>query len=483
MLRLGGVGLMAPLLLAAMDWPPTAAQWAAAFAVPAMTLAAVSLHVRSSGLRESCPLSGERLIWITALAAIAGQILLLRLVPQIADGSTGPLLAGPAIAQALLLASLLGVGMAATGVTATLMMGLAAGVMTAPQAGAAWVAAFAAVHLAAALKRRSDLMRAIGGVCGLMLLASASERILARQPMPGWQPWGELALWALVSGIGAVAIFWLGVALLERLSGAVSDWTLLEISNSDHPLLQKLAMQAPGTYAHSIMVANLAESAARAIGANPVLVRAMAMFHDIGKMERPYCFVENQAPGDNIHDTLAPETSAGLIIDHVVQGSAMARKAGLPQPVIDAVEQHHGTSLIHFFFHRARALDPSSDEAAFRYPGPRPRSREAAILHLADQAEAACRTLRDPEDAPDLIRALVQRSLDDGQLREAPLTLADLHQISQAMGRSLLAARHHRVEYPSLEPSGHAGHLDQAGLRSPNEADAHPERRDDRPGR
>jgi putative nucleotidyltransferase with HDIG domain len=471
-MRLLSIGLMAPLLLAAAPWPPDWSDWAAALMLPVVAAFAIWAHLRRADNGGLCPAAAERLVWLTSLLSIGGQVLLLRLVPEVAMGTAGPLLAAPPMAQALLLASLLGPGTAVTGMTMSLMLGLASGAVGAPMAGAAWLAAFAGAHLAATLKKRSDLVRALALVCAVLVLAAASQRAIVGPALPSLSAWGEFALWGLVAGIGSVAIYWLGVTVLERLSGAVSDWTLLELSNSDHPLLHRLAMQAPGTYAHSVMVANLSEGAARAIGANPTLCRAMAMFHDIGKMERPYCFVENQSPGDNIHDTLAPHSSAKLVIEHVSHGAEMGRKAGLPKIILDGIQQHHGTSVIQYFYHRARTADRSAREEDFRYPGPKPQSREAAILHLADQVEAACRTLRDPEDTPEFIQTLIRRSLEDGQLSESPLTLKDLSEIGHAMSRSLLAARHHRVEYPSLKKDDAAGSLDSARLWPSIEADA-----------
>jgi len=258
--------------------------------------------------------------------------------------------------------------------------------------------------------------------------------------------------WAGLAAVVGLSIFWFGVALFERVYGIVSDWTLLELCSPENPLMRDLNLQAPGTYAHSVGVGNLAENAARQIGANAVLCRTMAYYHDIGKLSRPSYFVENQV-GENVHDELAPSLSAKVISAHVKDGVEMGKKAGLPKTIIDGIEQHHGTSLITYFYHRALEDGADGDdlEERFRYAGPKPQSREAAILHLADMVEAASRSIRGKDKLEMAIRGLIDATRADGQLDECDLTFRDLQTVADSFVHSLGALRHERVSYPGQE--------------------------------
>jgi putative nucleotidyltransferase with HDIG domain len=243
---------------------------------------------------------------------------------------------------------------------------------------------------------------------------------------------------------------------VERLFDVQTDISLLELSDVQHPLLQELVRRAPGTYNHSINVASIAETAADAIGANGLLVRVGAYFHDVGKMLKPSYFVENQGPEGNKHESLQPAMSTLVIIAHVKDGADLARQHHLPQPIIDFIEQHHGTTLVEFFYRReAQRLkeDPDAgdlDETTFRYPGPKPQTKEAGVLMLADVVESASRALVDPTPAriESLVHDLAMKRLLDGQFDECGLTLSELRIIEDSLVKSVTAVYHGRVKYP-----------------------------------
>jgi len=243
---------------------------------------------------------------------------------------------------------------------------------------------------------------------------------------------------------------------IERVFDVQTDISLLELGDVQHPLLQELVRRAPGTYNHSINVASIAETASESIGANGLLVRVGAYFHDIGKMLKPSYFVENQGPEGNRHESLQPAMSTLVIIAHVKDGADLARQHRLPQPIIDFIEQHHGTTLVEFFYRReAQRLkeDPDAgelDETTFRYPGPKPQTKEAGVLMLADVVESASRALVDPTPAriESLVHDLAMKRLLDGQFDECGLTLSELHTIEDSLVKSLTAVYHGRVKYP-----------------------------------
>jgi hypothetical protein len=261
----------------------------------------------------------------------------------------------------------------------------------------------------------------------------------------------------LVNG-AIVAVLATGLLpLLEHSFGRTTDFTLLELSNLNEPMLRHLLLAAPGTYHHSVMVGTLAEAAAEAIGANALLCRVGAYYHDIGKTRHPAYFIENHAEALTRHGKLAPSLSRAIVMSHVKEGMEMAWDYGLPEVLVDLIPQHHGTRLVHYFFQRAKeAADPelqAVQEEDYRYPGPKPQTREAAILMLADAVEAAARTLTDP--APARIQGAVQKLINgifvDGQLDECDLTLRDLHIIANSFVRILAGIFHHRVDYPGIQ--------------------------------
>lgn len=260
--------------------------------------------------------------------------------------------------------------------------------------------------------------------------------------------WGSLAGF-LLTGL---------LPLVERCFNIVTDISLLELADGSHPLLQELVQRAPGTYTHSITVATLAEGAADAIDANPLLVRVGAYFHDIGKMLKPHYFIENQT-GENRHSELEPALSTLVIIGHVKDGCALAQQYGLPKPIIDFIAQHHGTTLVEYFYREALKMQEaigsaSADlESVFRYPGPKPQTREHGILMLADAVESASRTLANPTPGSvnKLVHDLLMKRLLDGQFEESGLTLTELHTIEESLSKSLIALFHHRIKYPEGE--------------------------------
>ena len=246
---------------------------------------------------------------------------------------------------------------------------------------------------------------------------------------------------------------------IERLFDVQTDISLLELGDAAHPLLQELARRAPGTYNHSINVASLAEAAAESIGANGLLVRVGAYFHDIGKMFKPGYFIENQGREANRHESLLPAMSTLVIIAHVKDGADLARQNRLPQRIIDFIEQHHGTTLVEYFYRQAAKqseTDPdkeSVEEASYRYPGPRPQTREAGVLMLADAVESASRTLVDPTPAriESLVEDIAMKKLLDGQFDDCGITLLELGCIRDSLVKSLTAVYHARVKYPDQQ--------------------------------
>jgi hypothetical protein len=262
---------------------------------------------------------------------------------------------------------------------------------------------------------------------------------------------GGILVGVLVSGI---------LPLLESLFKVVTDISLLEYSDLNRPLLKSLMVSAPGTYHHSIIIGSLAEAAAESVGVNPLLTRVSAYYHDIGKMKKPEYFIENQAKGENRHDRLTPSMSSLIIASHVKDGVELAREHKLPPQIADVIRQHHGTALMTYFYNKARDSEEITSpvrEEEYRYPGPKPQSREAAIVMLADAVEAASRVLENPtpQRIAALVEKIVNRIFEDGQLNECDLTLRDLTEITTSFNKLLSGIYHYRIDYPGLGiPSG-----------------------------
>ena len=248
-----------------------------------------------------------------------------------------------------------------------------------------------------------------------------------------------------------------GLAPLLEPLGYTTNVRLLEMANLNHPLLREMAIQAPGTYHHSMMVGNLAEAAAELIGANPLLARVGALYHDIGKVGRktkPYYFIENQERGGNPHDKLEPSMSALILVSHVKNGVEKARANRLGTPIVDIIQQHHGTNLIKFFYNKALEKAEKNhqnvSEDKYRYAGPRPQTKEAALVMLADVCEAASRTVTDPTPAriQKRVQTLIMGLFSEGQLDQSTLTLKDIHAITKSFVRALQGILHSRIDYP-----------------------------------
>ena len=273
----------------------------------------------------------------------------------------------------------------------------------------------------------------------------------------GWMQIGFDLLCAFTGGLIVTAVASFAVPILESLLAITTDIKLVELSNTNLPLLRRLAFEAPGTFQHSLMVANLAKEGCEAIGADPVLAYAGGLYHDVGKVLRPEYFVENQRGGQNRHDKLLPSMSALILLNHVKDGLEMAREHSLPQVIRDAIAQHHGTRLIKYFYHRAMEIkDPDATEVTeekYRYPGPKPQNKVMGVLMIADAVEAASRTLTEP--TPVKIRGLIQTILDDilkdGQLEHTDLTLSDLRIVADTFLRVLANIFHQRIDYPGFD--------------------------------
>lgn len=269
--------------------------------------------------------------------------------------------------------------------------------------------------------------------------------------------WGWV--FAFTGGL-ASGIVTAGLApLIEILFDYTTDIKLLELANLEQPILRRLMIEAPGTYNHSVIVGTIADAVASEIGANPLLARVCGYYHDIGKIDKAQYFIENQQQGKNKHDKLAPSMSALILTGHVKNGVEMAKKYRLGKPILDTIRQHHGTSLIEFFYEKAKAQKIDSEEtvnpADFRYPGPKPQTVEAGIVMIADVVEAACRTLDDPTPAriQGLVQRLINKIFSDGQLDYCEITLKDLHNIAKRFNQILSGIHHHRIKYPEKTPA------------------------------
>lgn len=311
-----------------------------------------------------------------------------------------------------------------------------------------------AILLLPSVRTRTQLVRtaAIAGLAyAAMTLASGlltgqTWRLIAADVV-------RHAIWGGLAGFLLTGL----LPIVERCFGVVTDISLLELADGTHPLMQELVKRAPGTYTHSLTVATLAEAAAEAIGANPLLVRVGSCFHDVGKMLKPHYFVENQQ-GENRHESLEPALSTLVIIGHVKDGLALAEQYRLPRPIADVIAQHHGTTLVEFFYREALKLQASLGqtgdlEPCFRYPGPKPQCRENAIVMLSDAAESTSRSMQNPTSASlgKMVHDLLMKRLLDGQFEESGLTLTELRLIEESLSKSLIALFHARIKYPDAE--------------------------------
>jgi cyclic-di-AMP phosphodiesterase PgpH len=336
------------------------------------------------------------------------------------------------------------------GLLVTGVMSLLIGVManSLPVCGVSFLTGSVGVLALSRIDSRSQMIRAT-----LLVGLANFLAVLAFALLDGgdFSQLAEFAGWGLFNGLisGWIAVG--SLPMFEHFFGITTHFRLLDLSNMNEPLLRRLTLEAPGTYQHSMMVANLSEQAARAIDADALLCRVGAYYHDIGKIKRPRFFIENQMGLENPHDKLAPSLSTRIIHSHVKDGIEMAKEAGLPDILVDFIAQHHGTSLVGYFYHQAcsRSTEPVFEED-FRYPGPRPQTRETAILLLCDGLEAAARTLSQPtaEKLGELVEKMVKHNLDDGQLDDSGLSLKDIKIIKGTLSTALQNIYHSRIEYP-----------------------------------
>ena len=253
---------------------------------------------------------------------------------------------------------------------------------------------------------------------------------------------------SLISGVIVLGI----LPVFEYLLQTVTNISLLELADSHHPILQRMILEAPGTYHHSLIVGNLSDTACTTIGANGLLARVGSYYHDIGKLQKPEYFIENQQIKKNLHDTLSPTMSKLIIMNHIKEGLDLAKKYSLSPALWDFIQQHHGSSLVYYFYRRAlegKEEDQEVTEEGFRYPGPKPNTKETAIVLLADSVEAATRTLKDPTPAKieEIVHKVINNKFIDGQLDECELTLKDIEQISSVFTKILSGIYHSRVNY------------------------------------
>ncbi len=344
-------------------------------------------------------------------------------------------------------------------VFASVMMGLI--VVFTPEQGALGTAAYnlgfisilsgmAGISVARKSYQRSNLVFA-GFILGLInaLGILATGLMSSNNNLETFQAAG----WGLVGGLLSAILTVGTMPIFESIFGLLTPLKLLELSNPTQPLMRKLLLEAPGTYHHSVVVGNLAERGAQAVGADGLLARVGAYYHDVGKLKQPYFFKENQMSGDNPHDRISPELSASIIRGHTQAGYQMSQKYKIPRRIQDIILQHHGTTLIKFFYYKAKQDNENVDPKDYRYPGPRPQSREAAVVMLADSIEAAVRTIKEPnqEKIREMMGNIVRDKLSDGQLDECDLTLKDLTLIQDAFMQVLTGVIHERIEYPKMD--------------------------------
>ena len=316
-----------------------------------------------------------------------------------------------------------------------------------------WVGAMTAAFLLDDIRTRSKLIEVGGATALTMIVATFAQGMVALEPL---RFVFTNCLYAGAAGLAAGFIALGILPFIEKAFRITTSMTLLEIADASHPLLRRLALEAPGTYNHSLQVATLSESGAEAIRVNSLLCRVASYYHDVGKINKADYFVENQVNGENRHINLSPSVSLLIIIGHVKDGVELAKEYNLPTSVHAFIQQHHGTTLVEWFYHQACTKDvsedgPSISEAQYRYPGPKPRSKEVAIVMLADAVESACRAMPEPNASriEQLVHDLAMKRLLDGQFDECDLTIRELDLIEKAMVKTLLGIYHGRIAYPS----------------------------------
>ena len=309
-----------------------------------------------------------------------------------------------------------------------------------------------AVYTVRDIKNRSQIFRSF-----LFILSGYTLTVIGFG-LERFASWDNILVELAFAGSNALISPVLTYGLLiffERLFKITTDLTLLELSNFDKPLLKDLSRKAPGTFNHSMTLGTLGEAAAEKIGANPLLTRVGAYYHDIGKTLIPQNFVENQLNNRNIHEDLSPEQSVKLILQHVTEGKKLAEEYAIPKEIIDFIPMHHGTMTMSFFYEKAKKLygDEKVDIIDYRYPGPKPNTKETVIIMLADSCESAVRSIEDPDSVKveNVIDNIFKARIEDGQLDESPITFNDINKIKEAFITILLGQHHKRIKYPKQE--------------------------------
>ncbi len=434
-------------------------------AVSVIFFALYKASTRSRSLR----LPAETTFWVTGTAILL-QTLVVRVGEFIADmfrlspemnrysGVMGFELAIPFATAALGLSLLVGSQIA---LVASLIIALFVALIS--QGGMAvamysLVGSIAAIASAERYRTRNAVAVAVPVIGAANAVMSVVVALLTEQSL-SWQILLDSVLIGLLSGLQCAGIASLVTPLYESAFGILTDMKLLELSNADNPLLRDLALKTPGTNHHSFIVATLAEAAAKAIGANSLLTRTACLYHDVGKMAAPKMYIENQNGMENPHNNVGPTDSVRIITGHVRRGIKLAEEAGLPEQIIDFIPQHHGTRILAYFYHKAKSQAEARGETVnpddFRYPGPKPQTKEAVIVMLSDGAEAAARSLHD--HSPENIRLIIKRIIDhivaDGQFDESDVTLQELNTIRETLINTLISIHHQRVSYPGFNPT------------------------------
>ena len=379
----------------------------------------------------------------------------------------------PFAACALVLSLLVGTQLA---LVAALVVALFTGLMT---AGGMTLALFGlassivAIYRVERYRTRHTITRAVIGIGAVNAVMSLAVLLATNRQLHLRLIIGAIIM-SLLGALITAGIASLVTPIYESAFNVLTDMKLLELSNADHPLLRQLAMRTPGTHHHSFVVSTLAEAAAKAIGANALLARIGCLYHDVGKMAAPKMYIENQRGAENPHDKVAPLDSVRIITGHVRKGIKLAQEAGLPPQIIDFIPQHHGTRILSYFYHKAKAQAELNGETvemeSFRYPGPKPQSKEAAILMLSDGAEASVRLLEDP--TPENIRLILDRIINsvitDGQFDECHITLREINVIREALINTLVGIYHQRISYPGFNPPSDRQADDQQEHENPD---------------
>ncbi|MEM0932660.1 MAG: HDIG domain-containing metalloprotein, partial [Bacteroidota bacterium] len=309
------------------------------------------------------------------------------------------------------------------------------------------IAGIVTILTASELYKRANLFISVGQITLIYIIGYFAFHIIHEGNLEGieWILFGIFVLNGLLTLFAQPLIY-----IYEKIFGLVSDVSLLELSDTNSKLLKELSDKAPGTFHHSLQVANLAEAAANEIGANAMLVRVGALYHDIGKMNNPAFFTENQTTNINPHDDLPPKESAKIIIDHVIEGIEVARKYKLPDRIIDFLRTHHGTTTVYYFFKKQQEMDAEVDVLDFKYPGPTPFSKETAILMMSDAVEAASKSLKNPtyQIVDDFVEKIVKGQMQADQFINANITLKEIEMVKKILKQKLTNIYHLRVEYP-----------------------------------